>query len=331
MDYKGLLEKAYVGFESLPNCGIFFKANYVKDFPLLVCGVFRVGSKNKDKDFEDFKCNMRVIVEVYIKKWLRKNPKELDECLSMIIDFERNTDLRKAFEIVCEGESGPANVLLPVSNAKMVMRRFGNCIGIKLFSNNSSGQEHRDGTQIMRTFNTPEIIEFLQSLEFTIPLPGKSSGNVSAITNLLQVARKIKSNCKFLTWIPSETELAENLISDYKKCGHGVKAAICRGGIETAPQLFIKICHWDKSDFEKSSIKWRVANVKSLEKGMYRFSDGRDLCLCLRIEGFIPEFNPVFEAMTDASLDFKIQQEEMIKAGGTLFLELSALAVNDWD
>lgn len=335
MDANELFEESGIQDNHLPNRGVELKVHSM-EYPFFIQMFYQTGDGRK-AELGDFKAYINTLAIAYMEKWISRTEKKLQQDLYSLFNFQRDTDLEKVFERIVDGGHAPAEILFKVSNARMEMRRFGNCLGIRMKANNLTGgaeEIHKDGTAILETFcqeNVMHMHKFLRCIECVIPLSREQGENNSVIVDLHRTIEKIKTACPYIYWHDAGIAwgsilniLTQELTYKYASSSEiDVEAGSFQD--EAAPDLFLRLVHLEENSMNKQ-VPWRKGNVEELGDGKYKFIEGRDLCLSLRIKGFFPWGITIKEI--DTTLDVRSQQSKMLLAGATLYSQLCCMTTN---
>lgn len=324
MDAAELLARAGIFESRLPDWGVEMKIHKM-DYPFFLQAYLSL--VNEERDFEDFERYFNNLAKVYMTDWILNTEKKSTENLSGLFNFQKDTDLKKIFKQIVDGDYSPAEILFKVSNARMEIRRFGNVFGIKMQANSGS-EIHEDGTKLLGNIcreNRAYVQEFLNSIEFIVPLPKKQGSENSSIVDFEKVFEYIERACPYVQWpVVSQMQNIEAIIKHYvdapqlKKCGPAIGAC----GKGSSLSICANLIHYEDEPMKKVS-QWRKGNVSKTAAACYQFSSCRDLCLSLQIKGYFTE--SMLLKKIDTNLDVYSQQREMISAGAMIFKQLSAM------
>jgi hypothetical protein len=319
---QDLLSQAYFHSHSLPDHGVELRVHEM-DYPFLHTQVF---SPHAQDMYEDFQGCIHHLAKMYMLAWIHERGEGLEKHFHSVFNFQSSTDLKEVFAKIVNREDSPAYILLPVSNARLKVRRFGNCLGMKLLANNNRSDEiHVDGTKIMEGLcrrNDSWVIEFKHSFEYIIPLPKKQGENNSVIVDFGRVYSQIKKACPYLCL--HENDFHKGILDEYAfNPGNGpVGYYHCQGKIKL--DILIDLLHYYNHTDQKT-IQWRRGNL-DLNGPDYRFLDGRDLCLSLKVSSSFPQ--NTFLKPFDTDLNLIAQQNKLLLASATLYSQLSAMVAN---
>ena len=335
MNANELFKNSGIQDNHLPNRGVELKVHRM-EYPFFI-KMFNQRGDGRKEELEDFKVYINNLAVAYMEKWISKTEKKLQKDLYNLFNFQRDTDLEKVFMLIVGGGYNPAEILFKVSNARMEMRRFGNCLGIRMKANNGNGgpeEIHKDGTAILETFCQEQVMhmqKFLRCIECIVPLSREHGEKNSVIVDLCRTIEKIKTACPYIYWHDTGiawdsilTTLTQELAYKYDLLSEiDVEAGSFQD--EAAPDLFLRLVHLEENSTNKQ-VSWRKGNIEELGDGKYRFLDGRDLCLSLKINGFFPRSITLREIATN--LNVRSQQGKMLLAGATLYSQLCCMTTN---
>jgi len=316
----------------LPHRGIELNIHSM-DYSFMLIDVFEM-RPDREKMFDHFEGEILRLISVYIKRWImeKKNPdkKERERDLDAVFDFQSNIKLKEAFNRIFDGHD-VAGIFIPVSNATLAMKRFGNCLGIKLKSNNGGDEIHENGTKLLEVLcheNHPYFAEFIHSIECIIPLPGKSEKNNSWVVDFSDIHQSFAEACPYFNPLLHPDQLTQNLIRKYKMIyaeEKEVSVGSWRNG--TGIVICFKIIHYgEDKNSHKFSPQWRKGNVEDLGEGRVLFSDKHDLCLSVSVNGPFPK--TTFLKEFDPNMKVDEQQRAMLTAGEILYKQLCAMLAN---
>lgn len=322
MTKETLLQSAGFLDASLPNRGIELRIHRLEDYPFLYPMVFSPNTANHQEDFQAYLIHL---VQDYVKAWLKDRPDDLEKSLHSLLDFQSSIAWEKAFLQIANGKDNPADIIFPVSNARLRIKRFGDCLGMTVLANNRRNDEtHVDGTKILQGFcqnPNDRIVEFLHSIECIIPLPKKFGENTSVTIDLNRVYSQIEKACPYFS-LGHREFFIDAIIQSYQTSEDQHVGSYHN---KVAVVICAKLIHYHETT-EHSSLQWKRGNIESNQPYMGDFLDGRDLCLSLKVVGSLPQFT--FLKDIDTELDVATQQEDLILAGATMYSQLSAMLAN---
>jgi hypothetical protein len=324
MPAQKLLSRSGFLRSGLPDWGVEIRLHEM-DYPFLYVHFFPFG-KNSVYAGYDFPQQIHRLAEEYMTAWTLRRTDDLEKNFRASFNFQGSIFLEEAFAQIVDGNDTPVDVILPVSNARLRMKRFGNCLGMRFLSNNphNSSEIHVDGTKLMREFcqnSTLPVREFIHSIECIIPLPRKQDENNSVTIDFAYVYGELERACPYFILV-SLGRFIRTLISNYKE-----KSDSEIIGVFQEEKVCARLIHYQEMP-EQRTLQWKKGNVEPtiIPVNKYRFLDGKDLCLSLKIESPFPE--STFMKPFDVDMDVVSQQKELLLAGATLYSQLCAMIAN---
>jgi|GEM_PF-1572630 hypothetical protein len=302
------------------------------EYPFYWHSMFGVDSR-KEKDLEDFTRIVSDFVFKYISNWMVEYKDDSAKTLRALYDFQSVTDFKKVFESVyADADYLQHGILIPVSNAQLCMKRYGDGLALKLLANNTTSQEvHVNGTKILQAwFDDVEglgryLNEFIHSVECVISVPNIQGEGNSVRIDFSDVHHKLTTACPYVEW-SSTSDFVEAITgfvytnpSDYKpgiRVGRSQKCGL---------NIVAELVHTDQRDSEKNR-QWRSGNISDLGNYQYEFVSGRDLCLSLRVECPFRQ-SPPFEKESFSGKLHDVQ-DDVLKTGATLYAQLCSMQSN---
>lgn len=333
MERENILKKSGAWLSGLPGYGV--KLNFHSmDYPFLLMNVFLKHSRD---GLEDFERHINVIASDYMKRWAMNEVKEgkfSKKTLDGFLIFKEQFDAKKVYDRIVSGDDNPARIFLPVSNAVLEVRRFGDCLGMKIKSNNS-GQVHVNGTKLLEEMCQEEghyIEEFLHSIECIIPLTRKQAKLNSIKIDLSETCRCLPRDCSEFQWNDVEN-FSKKLTDAYVAENESEIPLVKIGKYQTKKielNIFAKLFHFNFDQNGKQiphPVQWRDGNMKNTTvTNEFRFLDGGDLCLSVSLTNGLKPFS--FETV-DPELYVSYQQSILHMAGSALYLQLCAQQLAD--
>lgn len=327
MKRDDFLKKSGAWSNNLPSYGVDLKF-HLMDYPFLLTNVFLRHSRD---GLEDFERHINTIASDYMKRWAMKEVKEgkfSEKTLDGFFIFKEQFDAKKVYDQIVSGKDKPARIFLPVSNAVLEVRRFGDCLGAKIKSNNS-GQVHENGTKLLEEMCQGDghyVTEFLHSIEYIIPLSKKHAESNSTKINFLEVHKNLPRDCPEFQW-DDVKDFSKRLIDAY--VAENESEILCSkiGKYRTKKtelRIVAKLIHFnldEKGNFIKHSPQWRIGNIKNNNLREVCFLSGGDLCLSINLRGDLQQYS--FETV-DPELCVDYQQHMLRMAGSALYLQLCA-------
>ncbi|KKP78712.1 MAG: hypothetical protein A2271_01755 [Candidatus Moranbacteria bacterium RIFOXYA12_FULL_35_19] len=333
MERDYFLKKSGAWASGLPVHGVRLAFHWM-EYPFLLTNVFSKHSKN---GLEDFERHINVIASDYMKRWAMNEVKEgklSEKTLDGFLIFKEQFDAKKVYDQIVSGTDNSAKIFLPVSNAVLEVRRFGDCFGMKIKSNNS-GQAHVNGTKLLEEMCQDEghyIIEFLHSIECIIPLPKKQAELNSKKINFLEVYQNLPRDCPEFQW-DNIKDFSKRLTDSYVAENESEILPVKIGKYKTKKtelSIIAKLIHFNcdqQGKFVKYPPQWRNGNMKNTAvTNEFRFLDGGDLCLSMSLTNDLKPFS--FETV-DPELYVSYQQSILHMAGSALYLQLCAQQLAD--
>jgi len=296
-------------------------------YPFYLEGVF---PENFEKgDIEDY---VSMLALEYMKEWMLEFPKEeFEKNLSHLFYFQKKYDFGKILGSL--SDDTPLNfseVLMPVSNAMVQLKRFGDSLGLRLKGNNQNpNEEHSKGTALLKKIITTNpglfVREFFHSMEVSIPLRTTQGENNSEVINFLEVYRMLKKVCHYVDWVDECIFIAKITGEAYLKPFSSERAVVGSSRKEKLP-ITARLIHPNSTSVE-NSLQWRIGNIKKLgENGEHQFLDGRGLRLSLQVENPFERNNEFRNVPKDLKIG-QIQRElELIGAG--MYFQLCVMNAN---
>jgi hypothetical protein len=246
-------------------------------------------------------------------------------------DFQRDTNLKKVLDRIYVELEHYASIIMPVSNANLVMKRFGDTLGLKLMGNNQNPNDmHVVGTKIFEDLCNrqprPQLYmgEFLHSIECIIPLPRKHGENNSVSINFAKAFKAVKTACPYIDWRTTE-EFIANIMYGYMR-PTDEERALAGVSLKSVLHVTAELVHHRGGADRQLSPQWRKGNVERLDEERYRFLDGQDLCLSLQVECPFPK--TTFLQAIPVEMKVGKIQDDLRLAGATLYDQLRAMMNN---
>lgn len=327
MNKEELLAASGIQYSKLPDIGVELRTHGM-DYPFLLENVFT--RANPQSAFDDFKHMFFHLTYQYMEGWIKKQEqkKDFEKDLMGLYAFqaEHISFLERVFEKIFKGGNDRDGIPIPVSNARILIRRFGKCLGLRLLSNNGASGVHENGSKILETIcQNPKsyLRQFIHSVECIIPLYSNRANPKTISFSGLNY--KLKTDCPHFNWM-TENQFTETIISQYINPSEDtIDTGICWG--KTGLKFSIKLLHYQNRP-ETKVLQWRKGNIEKHSEGTYKFINSDDLCLSISIAGAFPQ-STTFVSELDIKVETINQQNEMLKLGAALYYQLCAmLALN---
>lgn len=325
---KNELMRAITNNEQMSHCGVQLKIHPMS-YPFYIAQIFGVRN-DKKRDFESFTLYLYGVIRYFMMQWIVKYPDKLQENFGHIFEFKFDSigDVERVFEDIYDSIGKNSDLLIPVGNLKLRMKRFGSGLGIQPLSNNGGEDVHVNGTKIFQGALNIEsclVDEFIHAVECVISLPREDGANGSACIDFGYFYGELKKACCYVDW-DSEYDFISGLVGnfyEYPDNGEQYKAGLSRIG---KLPIAAKLIHIQNSE-EKKTTQWRRGNICARENnGSFRFESGRDLCLSLSVQcpfqehGFIQTIPP--------DLELGKLQHDLRVVGAMLYAQICAMQAN---
>ncbi len=314
--------------------GVLLKVNQMLSHPFFLSEIF---SDNPTKGEGRLGSVVFSLVSQYVKEWVLKDQKNLAKNVNLLTSEPLSVaKFSEVLDILYDNKHFDCpEILIPVSNAKMEFKRFGDSLGFKLFSNNGrSKEEHVDGAKILealcglngaRSGAGFYLKKFVHSFEFTIPLSKKRGEKNESIIDFSEVRNNLVGSCPFVEWLQIP-EFSANITGEaYLAPNHLYRALVgnCKKG---SVPVTAKLLHYEKPQGQ-DSVQWRKGNIAQLHgPGWYRFEAGEDLSLSLRIE--CPFESSYFLKVMAPEIKVGQIQDDLKLAAASIYLQLCAMVAN---
>lgn len=317
-DGKKLIERSGIFESHLPDSGVEVKIQRM-DYPFLFQFIFGRCWENEEDDFAQ---NFAQLIERYVINWTMDEQREQKtaENLSRLYHLKSLLDFQKIFGVIRSGkEQGEIDV--PISIVKFMIKRFGNCIGLRAIDQFATNEEHRKGTAILQKMcqagiSTPVwISEFWHSVEFIMPLPKEQGKLNSTFIDFHRYHQVLSKSIPVKVRVHSEflPELIEKYISGTRSL---TMVGDCHG-----LEIGAKLIHYRSHGNKEFDEQWRRGNVLEPEDSKkQRFANGNDLCLSLSVLSGLPD-NLAY-AQIDTTLPAWDIQNKLVGVAAMLYVQL---------
>jgi hypothetical protein len=309
------------GFTDLPDRGMEAVVQRM-EYPFLLHEIFIPGCSAQD-EAKSIKDQLLPAIYFYMENWLPlalDKGKKIQDVYRHFFDFPLDFEVEKVYLKVVQGkEYCDIHVLL--NNSSLQVKRFGNCLGIRIVSENSKKDPHGTGTAILEQFtkNTSSpVANFWHSADFIVPLLRRHREPFSVIIDLDETYIRLVKSCPFVKWIPFP-EFAK--IIDAYKTKKSVLAGKCQG-----ISIMAEFIHYTNDEIVKSEV-YRRGNVRNFEDFLVTFSRGDDLCLKITANSGLPKNS--FSTNVALDLDVSNLQSVLKDVASMLYFQLSAQTLND--
>ncbi|MFA6992754.1 MAG: hypothetical protein WC269_05790, partial [Candidatus Gracilibacteria bacterium] len=310
------------GITSLPDRGL-KSVIHAMDYPFLVYDAFSP-SISRDDEAKCLRELLLPIIRDYMEGWLEsakaagKNPKD---AYRHFFQFPQEFDFSKAYKAIIDGKTS-CDIHVSLNNSNFQIKRFGNCLGIRVMSLNGQGEIHVKGTTVMEQIaNRPDssIGFFWHRAEFVVPLPKRhAEGSIAVDTEI--VYRRLVRSCPLANWI-SMPEYFSAIADGY------VSQEPITIGEQYGIDIQMQLVHSRDHDSRKEK-QWRRGNIVANNVSAIYFADGNDLCLSITIHSGLPKM--CFLHAVDPGLDVCEGQFKLKDVASVIYLQLSAQSFHDY-
>lgn len=326
----------------LSNQSSNFKVGYAveleEEYPFYISNVFFRHDKTHENMLERFGSVLIWNIREYIYGWAEYTRKKeggiWDERVffNEAFSFCKSIDIENIFSKIESGEN-PAKVKIQAAATTMQIKRFGDCLGIKI-TGLQKDSDHRAGLAVAKTMireraNRVSLFEFFSKIENSIHLPGAGrTDNEYWIVDFAWIFEKFNKYLPDIVWDSEINSLLEKIIQGYKDIQRdGVKV----GSYYGLP-LYFKLSHLDAVDKKKdighdnyyyptNARIWREGNVhrNSNEKNPFAFRDSQELNLVIIVNNSLPwELDPTI----DISSENHDEQFKIRDVGAMIYTQL---------
>lgn len=292
-------------------------------------------SSEKERNFESFVDCLSLLIIQYVNRWMSEYKEDLEKNVRALFDFRSKADFKKVFEAVyADSNFSDQRILMPVSNAMLHLKRYGNGLALRLMSNNgSSDNMHVNGTKILEEIcdqvngSPPGLHEFIRSIECIIPLRKKQGEINSIIVDFHELHANLTVACPYHSWF-SKKDFVEAITGPaYTNPSDHKPGALVGKTQKYEFPIVAELMHFERSD-SRTSPQWRKGNIENKGDFLYSFSSGDDLQLSLRVDFPFPS-SPFSEKVSN-ECDVLEMQYYLRRTGATLDVQLRAMINNSY-
>lgn len=322
MLFETLLRDSFFQSANLPNWGVKLKIHPM-DYPFLLPHLFYSDRLSKNEELEMFKGCIQELASLYMKRWIMENTdKKMSENLDYLFTFSSNFDVLKHFDEISGGKDW-TDIIIPVSNAKWQIKRFGQGLGLKAMANNGRNEVHEAGTALVRKLSDERqgVSEFLYSVECVMALSKKHAKENSVDIDFELLYTELLRACPYVKWA-SFTEFRDKLYADYIFVKKPQNIGSCHGA-----SIYARLIHHGDSSTQETS-QWRRGNISpnNANGTVYNFMYGNDLCLSISVQGTLPKNN--FLNQIHPSFCVAEEQNRIYSVGVMIYTQLCSLATH---
>ena len=307
-----------------PYYGVDLKIHRM-DYPFLIRNAFFKTALKRER--EDLEKILKTFVKSFLAEFFSSAIKageklDMGKCIDSLFGF--HLDSEKIFKEISRGEDKPATIFIPYCNANLEIKRFGNCLGVRIKSGNQRAEEHCVGTRVLEEMCLEEdlaVTEFCHSVECIIPLPKKSGGNNSINIDFFQVHRLLDKYCPDIRW-HNKDKFSSSIITSYTRHSEYASEWIYAGNFCSDMEVSVKLIH-HKASSEKNAMQWRKGNLTESGDGKYLFADGGDVYLSILFSDRFPM--STFLKSIDPETDVIESQDNLLKTSVAAYHQLCAM------
>ena len=302
---------------------------YLMDFPFRSGTIWFENIKNTEKDFSR---QIRYIIKQYMENCrdqIINKPSQKEKAIERLWDgifsFAEKFDPEDILEKISSGENF-IDIPIDINNSVLMVKRFGNCIGINVHQKNETHQDGFKAMEMMCGKKEPILAPFIHRIECSIPIKPVHSGNNSLKVDFSKIYDQVLKECRFINWEDIEVWFL-SLIDNYVNTNlyRSVESGVIIGSREEV-QIHARIINTDTERCEyQKEVQWRKGNVSiSSEKPFCcDFSDG-NLRLLLMAHSGLPRYNRFGNFNT--TVDIAQKQYHLDLVSSALFTQLCCVS-----